>query len=48
MLVFALPLIKYLIELSGDKKATDHKLEKIQKRLKEIEERNTRKNDDSQ
>ena len=43
MLVFGLPLVKYLIELYDDKKATNHKLEKIKKRLKEIEERDAKK-----
>jgi uncharacterized membrane protein YhaH (DUF805 family) len=37
LLVFALPLINYLIELLTENKATNKKLENIQKRLKEKE-----------
>ena len=37
LLVFALPLINYLIELISENRSTYKKLEKIQKRLKEKE-----------
>ena len=43
MLVFGFPLVKYLFELYESKKTTNRKLEKIQKRLKEIEERDAKK-----
>ncbi len=40
LLVFALPLITYLIQLRSETKAMNNKLEKIQKRLKELDEKN--------
>ena len=39
LLVFALPLIMYLIQLRSDKIARNRKLDKIQKRLNELEKR---------
>jgi cell division protein FtsL len=46
LLIFALPLISYLIELNTEKKSTNRKLKKIQKRLKELERKNTRTSSD--
>jgi hypothetical protein len=43
LMVFALPLIKYLFSLRTDKKQDQRQLMKIQQRLKEIEERNKKK-----
>jgi hypothetical protein len=40
LLVFGLPLINYLIELFNERRATVKKLEKIEKRLKELDKRN--------
>lgn len=48
LLAFGFPLIKYLFELYEEKKANNQKLDKIQKRLKEIEQRDAKKNDDGQ
>jgi hypothetical protein len=39
LLVFGLPLINYIIELVTEKRATSKKLEKIEKRLKELDKR---------
>jgi hypothetical protein len=37
LLVFSLPLFIYLIQLYSEKKAMNNKLEKIQKRLRELD-----------
>jgi ribosomal protein L9 len=46
LLVFGLPLINYLIQLFNERRATNKKLEKIHKRLKELEKKNTETSSD--
>jgi K+-transporting ATPase A subunit len=43
LFVFALPLAQYLLQIISEKKETDIKLKKIQKRLKQLEEKNSEK-----
>ncbi len=45
LFVFALPLVQYLLTIRTEKKATNTKLKRIQKRLKELEEKKSTKND---
>ena len=43
LLVFAIPLVHYLMQLASEKKTQDKKLEKIQKKLKELEQKDKSK-----
>lgn len=47
LLVFGLPLINYIIELITEKRVTNKKIEKIQRRLEELGKKNAKNSSES-